>query len=474
MNEPELFEASGSGDIAAVKALLAAGAQVDCASPSGETALMRAASNGRLDVVRLLLNAGADVNALRADGMTPLIYAAFFGHADVVQFLVDNGADLNARDRLGMTALDWAKSKGATDAASILRRAASSESRPPVPFQSAVHEIESEEILDLPEAGAETTYDGLTEGMLDLSGEGPQEHTRYLPPPQPDVNASAAETAESTGNRIDGGGELENADHSAPATAATFIQAGDEDPPHRYGIPEEGVRRVDASTSSAVAHQVPATDKPNIEHRTSANSECESENGVAYGALGKFFSQIQPPTSFQLVCLSLTLMIGSAALTWIIFRRDESQPAKSGSEVVSPPSPGETPQAPQKSDDDMALAAALNGWLEATRARDVEKQMSFYAPGLRAYYLKRYVPSSVVRADKAELFGRARRVEISADEPEISYGKNAPTASMRFRKSYSIESDAGGRSGEVIQELVWRKTKDGWKIISERDVTVVR
>jgi hypothetical protein len=100
--------------------------------------------------------------------------------------------------------------------------------------------------------------------------------------------------------------------------------------------------------------------------------------------------------------------------------------------------------------------------------------MSLYAPSLRAYYRKRYVPSSVVRAEKDELFGRARRVDISAGEPEIRYGKNSPTATMRFRKGYLIESDAGSRSGEVIQELIWRKTKDGWKIISERDVTVVR
>ena len=167
-------------------------------------------------------------------------------------------------------------------------------------------------------------------------------------------------------------------------------------------------------------------------------------------------------------------MISTAALTWVIFRKDESRAVKSAPEAVSPPAPDVTPPAPQKSDDGAVLTAALNDWLEATRGRDIERMMSFYAPSLRAYYRRRYVPSNVVRADKAALYGRARKVEISAGVPEIRYGKNSPTATMSFSKVFSIESDAGSRSGEVIQELIWRKTKDGWKIISERDDKVVR
>jgi hypothetical protein len=148
MSETELLLAAEAGDVAAVGALLAAGAQVDYASASGDTALMRATSKGRLDVVRLLLDAGADVNARRADGMTPLIYAAFFGHADVVRCLIDSGADLNASDRLGMRALDWAKSKGAGDTVKILQGGAAPEGRPSTTYHEAEQEIRSEEILD--------------------------------------------------------------------------------------------------------------------------------------------------------------------------------------------------------------------------------------------------------------------------------------------------------------------------------------
>ncbi len=44
---------------------------------------------------------------------------------------------------------------------------------------------------------------------------------------------------------------------------------------------------------------------------------------------------------------------------------------------------------------------------------------------------------------------------------------------MRFRKRYNIEGIRNSR-GEVLQELRWAKTDEGWKIIGERDVRVIR
>jgi hypothetical protein len=40
---------------------------------------------------------------------------------------------------------------------------------------------------------------------------------------------------------------------------------------------------------------------------------------------------------------------------------------------------------------------------------------------------------------------------------------------MRFRKRYRI----GARGGEVLQELRWRRTPSGWKIVGERDLRVL-
>jgi ketosteroid isomerase-like protein len=120
------------------------------------------------------------------------------------------------------------------------------------------------------------------------------------------------------------------------------------------------------------------------------------------------------------------------------------------------------------------LRRALSAWVEATVARDIGWQMSFYVPRLAAYYLTRGTPRERVRADKSQVFGAARIIEIEAAEPEIVFIESGSSAVMRFRKRYRIEGGRQARRGEVIQELRWRNTNDGWKIYSERDIRVIR
>ena len=121
-----------------------------------------------------------------------------------------------------------------------------------------------------------------------------------------------------------------------------------------------------------------------------------------------------------------------------------------------------------------ALRASLDDWVAATNARDIQRQMTFYMPTVRAFYLTRDVPARFVRAEKARVFARARTIDVSAEEPEIIFRESGRVAVMRFRKRYRIEGGPGSRRGEVVQELRWRRTDGGWKIFSERDVRVIR
>lgn len=120
------------------------------------------------------------------------------------------------------------------------------------------------------------------------------------------------------------------------------------------------------------------------------------------------------------------------------------------------------------------LRAALDEWIAATNARDIRKQMAFYMSTVQAFYLTRNVPREAVRAEKARVFARASMIDVRADEPEIIFLDNGRMAIMRFRKKYAIEGAPRNRRGEVIQELRWQQTSNGWKIISERDVRVIR
>jgi hypothetical protein len=122
----------------------------------------------------------------------------------------------------------------------------------------------------------------------------------------------------------------------------------------------------------------------------------------------------------------------------------------------------------------IALRNSLGDWLEATNRRDIEGQMHFYMPELKAYYLTRNTPQSLVRAEKKRVFAGVTSVDIRAREPEIVFQDGGRVAVMRFVKEYRVAQRTGIRSGAVIQELRWQQTNDGWRIFSERDVRVLR
>lgn len=126
------------------------------------------------------------------------------------------------------------------------------------------------------------------------------------------------------------------------------------------------------------------------------------------------------------------------------------------------------------SDQAAALRNSLEDWLDATNRRDIEGQMHFYMPELKAYYLTRNVPQSRVRAEKNRVFAGVKSVDIRALEPEIVFQNSGRVAVMRFVKEYRVAGKSGTRSGAVVQELRWQRTGDSWRIFSERDVRVLR
>jgi ketosteroid isomerase-like protein len=121
-----------------------------------------------------------------------------------------------------------------------------------------------------------------------------------------------------------------------------------------------------------------------------------------------------------------------------------------------------------------ALRNALNQWVEATNERNINKQMTFYMPELKAFYLARNASQNAVRLEKTRAFSAAKSIDIRAAEPEIIFQNTGRTAIMRFRKKYNIQNASKNLSGEVVQELRWQQTNGGWKIFSERDIKVIR
>ena len=119
----KLFDAASAGDLAKVKALIAARADVNAKNNVGDTALMMASGFGHLEVVQALLAAKADMNAKRNDGDTALMFASGNGRLEVVRALLAAGADVNAKSRHGNTALGGASGNDRPEIVKLLKDA---------------------------------------------------------------------------------------------------------------------------------------------------------------------------------------------------------------------------------------------------------------------------------------------------------------------------------------------------------------
>jgi len=152
-----IFEASATGDLARLQALLAAdaglanafaadgfqplglaaffnyptvaksllehGAEVNspARNPQRVTPLHSAAASEALEIARLLLEHGADANARQAKDLTALHAAAQNGQVELIELLLAHGAEVNARAANHLTPLGMALRSGRERAAEVLR-----------------------------------------------------------------------------------------------------------------------------------------------------------------------------------------------------------------------------------------------------------------------------------------------------------------------------------------------------------------
>ncbi|MGE0814169.1 MAG: ankyrin repeat domain-containing protein [Vicinamibacterales bacterium] len=107
-------DAAMKGDRAAVRALIAQGADVNAAQGDGMSALHWAADRGDAELAEMLVYAGANPRAVTRIGQyTPLHLASRAGSLGVVQVLLKNGAEADAKTSVsGATPLHLAASAG--------------------------------------------------------------------------------------------------------------------------------------------------------------------------------------------------------------------------------------------------------------------------------------------------------------------------------------------------------------------------
>ena len=99
---------------AAVKALIAAGADVNAAAknPLKVQALHAAVAGRKLEIVKAVLDAGADPNAQQQAGFRPMHEAGTNANRALAELLLAHGADPALTNDDGKTAIDFARDKG--------------------------------------------------------------------------------------------------------------------------------------------------------------------------------------------------------------------------------------------------------------------------------------------------------------------------------------------------------------------------
>jgi ankyrin repeat protein len=137
-------------DVELAGLLLRAGARVNAANDFGVTPLLLASGNGRPAMIALLLEAGADPNLAAASGEVPLMTAARAGSLESVDTLLGRGAEVNYQaPGHAQSALMWAISeRHSTVVARLIERGADIHARStggstPLLFAARVGDLES-------------------------------------------------------------------------------------------------------------------------------------------------------------------------------------------------------------------------------------------------------------------------------------------------------------------------------------------
>ena len=101
--------AAGNGHLAAVRLLVARGANLEDTFLGGMTAIKLAASHGHANVVEHLIESGANLSIVSSEGKFSLLHSAVLSHNPAtVKVLIDAGLNLNARNAHEQTPLHLA------------------------------------------------------------------------------------------------------------------------------------------------------------------------------------------------------------------------------------------------------------------------------------------------------------------------------------------------------------------------------
>lgn len=158
--------------------------------------------------------------------------------------------------------------------------------------------------------------------------------------------------------------------------------------------------------------------------------------------------------------------------------KEESKPQSAS--ATSPPARKNLPESGEATDEPVKLdwgevreqvVATLNGWANSLEARDLNAHMSYYAPMLHTFYLKRGVNRGFVHSDRARALSNFSRMKFGFRNVHVQVDPSGKSAVATYDKRWDFDGETPW-SG-TVRERLWLENVGGrWLITGERDLKV--
>jgi hypothetical protein len=122
---------------------------------------------------------------------------------------------------------------------------------------------------------------------------------------------------------------------------------------------------------------------------------------------------------------------------------------------------------------DSEVRNALEGWAQASRNRDIDSHMRYYADTLDFYYNRTLVPSSKVRDDRTKAFAKFNYISIQLSNLNVQLDSTGQRATVVLDKTFDFRGENNAFfNGSVQDQLTLTKLGGAWLITGEKELKV--
>lgn len=248
--------------------------------------------------------------------------------------------------------------------------------------------------------------------------------------------------------------------------------------------PTEIMRPEDMPTA-----RVEATAPTREQQRARPTAHDEARLPAANSAPAAAPRRTNAPVIALSVVAALLLVTVGGLITWIMMRerrqseprvatsnsnQDEARPANTTARANSNANTTASPQ-PSPSPVDVAAArsevqAALNGWAETVRQRNLDEHMKYYADVLDVYYNATKVSRDRVRSDRSAAFSKYSSMDMQVAKVNIEIDPSGVRATATFDKTFDFRNDETSYSGSGLNRFWFIKTGGRWRINGEKEL----